>query len=291
MIRSFALAPLGCVVVFLAGCGQSPAPTSAPGCFFDGAKYMSSIPKASSLPPATQAVIKEGLTCNVGATCCSTLHAAADAMIASKGKFPQSPADFVGKCGRKDQVALFDCVKAEYNKLQPTMPPEAHMPPFPVAGEPVADTSADGVGTCNTKQFGEISGVSTGCCAAVQYAMQSAMKPQQPHQLPDVLKLIGKCGNKDQDSLFAFAQKMQKMGPPPKLQNLVEQITTAKVVAIDMMMKMIHGTSGQGATNSYQFGTIALFGSIGGIVGALSTLAIAKRCSSERMVIKSPLLA
>lgn len=287
-MRSFALAPLGCIVVFLAGCGQSPAPTPAPTptCSFDLSKYMQ---KSGVKPPGPEyaqavAVIKEGLTCNVGATCCSTLHAAVDEVIANHGRPPSgSPADFVGKCGRKDQVSLFDCAKAEYNKVKAALPPtdQTHMGPFPLSGEPVADTSPDGVGTCQS-MFGEISGLSTGCCTAVQAAPMC----KEPS---DYVKLIGKCGVKDQDSLLALAKKMGAI--PSQLQNLVEQITTAKVVAIDMMGKMIHGTSGQGATNSYQLGTIALFGGIGGIVGALSTLAIAKRYSSERMVIKSPLLA
>jgi hypothetical protein len=290
MMRSFALAPLGCIVVFLAGCGQSPAPTPAPTptCSFD-------LSKSDFLPPGPEfaqavAVIKEGLTCNVGATCCSTLHVALNDVIANHGRTlrdPQQLSAFVGKCGRKDQVSLFDCAKATYNKVTAALPPadQAHVGPFPLSGEPVADTSPDGVGTCQSK-FGEISGLSTGCCTAVQ----AALKCKEPSDYVKlIVKSIGKCGVKDQDSLLALAKK--KGAIPPQLQNLVEQITTAKVVAIDMMGKMIHGTSGQGATNSYQLGTIALFGGIGGIVGALSTLAIAKRYSSERMVIKSPLLA
>merc|ERR1712151_274248 len=153
--------------------------------------------------------------------------------------------------------------------------------PFPIPGEPVADTSTDGVGTCIhiagiPSPMGDVSGVSPGCCTAVTFLYSQAH--QHPLAPSDYMSLIGKCGKKDQDSLLAWAEKLGH----PASQNLVEQISNLQVVAIDMVSTMINSASDQGATNSYQLGVIAMFGGIGGVVGALFALALVKRYSPER---------
>jgi hypothetical protein len=264
-------------------------------CFFDLAKMAAETGQTKDqTPPDIEALIIKGVTCEgVGKTCCSALHTLEEAAIQSQDSNPYThptpppPSAYVGKCGRREQVKVFDCVKAEYRRVAATKTGQkSGMPPFPIP-EPVADTSPDGEGTCSAPppMTGmEAQGVSSGCCIALNYAgTHPQMKP------PDAARVIGKCGVKDQDNLLAFAQQS---GILPPQQNLVEQVAMAKSAAIDMMVNMIHSPSEQqSASSSYQIGSIALFGSIGGFAGAIFTLALAKQCSSERVEKKTPLLA
>jgi hypothetical protein len=259
--------------------------SEASSCFFDLAAECKEY--SYQIPPDMKALVDEGMTCDLTPSCCSAIKVAVK-KSAPNSTNPLKPEDVVGKCGRKDQVNLFDCEKAEYNKFAATPSGKQMLPPWPISEEPVADTSPDGVGTCNFALQGAelpISGVSPGCCGALNFAgvTGQSMTPD------DAPKVIGKCGKKDQDSLLAFAKQMGVV--PPQLQTVVEQATKAKAAAIELMRNMVHSASAQQSTrSSYQLGSIALFGGLGGFAGALFTLAIAKQFS-KRVENRTPLLA